>query len=683
MFDLWKHGLFVLLIVVALTAAASPARLHAQAGPDVSCADANGDAVVNLSDVVSILDYLFLGEQEPMCRGPVLSCGDVNADDEVDLSDAVWLLQWLFLGGPAPLCVGGARELEGFTLLGANEQGLPEYRHEDTGIVFVLLPGGTLSAFLIAKYEVTQGEWEAVMGENPSRFQGDQVPPGVDASRLPVEEIWWFDMERFSRKTGFTLPTAAQWEYACRAGTEVHSGTENLDDMAWYADNSGRRPHEVGTKQANQFGLHDMLGNVWEVSRDRHDSLNGGSFISAPDGFHGGVVSGDVDSCFDDIGFRPVRPFHQEIELRRDWLAPGRLDFGYVVLGHSASLRLDIQNLGALPLELERITLSPQTSSEFEIEASPGAVLILPGESVEVKILYAPTKPGEAKGALVIESNDADEGSRSVPVHGAGSEVMEAPDLDDFTSLGPNDQGYPEYRRKDTGIVFVLLPGGTFWMGAQSADPDGRNYDPDASETERPVHEVTLSPFLIAKYEVTQGEWEAVMGENPSRDQGAWLPPGVDTSRLPVEGVSWFDVQEFEEETDLMLPTEAQWEYACRAGTEGAYSGTGIPGEMGWLARVNTAVRTHIVGGKQPNQFGLYDMHGNVSEWCEDVWDRSFYSNPDAAGPDPVSTTGSDRRVIRGDNIWILPLGSGHRTSVHESRDPSFTGVRPAWPLRQ
>ncbi len=121
----------------------------------------------------------------------------------------------------------------------------------------------------------------------------------------------------------------------------------------------------------------------------------------------------------------------------------------------------------------------------------------------------------------------------------------------DFESLGKNEQGYPEYQHRGTGIVFVGLPGGTFDMGSPETE-SGRQPD------EGPVHKVTLSPFLIAKHEVSQTEWKKVMGVNPSKSKG-------DT--LPVGQVSWEDCQEFCKKTGLSFPTEAQWEYACRAGT--------------------------------------------------------------------------------------------------------------------
>ncbi len=230
-----------------------------------------------------------------------------------------------------------------------------------------------------------------------------------------------------------------------------------------------------------------------------------------------------------------------------------------------------------------------------------------------------------------------------------------------FESVGVNAQGYREYRHRQTGIIMVRLPGGKFWMGAQAKDPKGMNYDPDAQDDEGPVHEVTLSLFMIGKYEVTQGQWKAAMGSNPSEFKG-------DETR-PVENVSWDDIQRFEAKTGLQLPTEAEWEYACRATATTPIAGTGKIGDMGWYDE-NGGNTTHPVGRKAPNGFGLYDVHGNVWEWCEDVYDERFYGKAESASLDPVSRVGSENRVFRGgsgvgvarrcrssDRSWSPPAG--------------------------
>jgi formylglycine-generating enzyme required for sulfatase activity len=258
-----------------------------------------------------------------------------------------------------------------------------------------------------------------------------------------------------------------------------------------------------------------------------------------------------------------------------------------------------------------------------------------------------------------------------------------------FEEIGKNAQGFPEYKHRQTGIVMVLLPGGKFLMGAQKTDPTGPNYDPEAQDDEGPVHEVTLSPFLIGKYEVTQTQWTAILRWNPSAHKSEpWTgsPPSYLGSpgslpELPTENISWDHIQEFEAKTGLTLPTEAQWEYACRAGTTTPFSGTGKLDDMGWFDE-NGGGTTHPVGKKAPNAFGLFDLHGNVWEWCEDVYDEGFFGKPEARENDPFSDTGSESRAIRGGS-WGLAAWScrsSRRSGFPPMHRNEYLGCRPAMP---
>ncbi|MBO4287887.1 MAG: formylglycine-generating enzyme family protein [Kiritimatiellae bacterium] len=178
---------------------------------------------------------------------------------------------------------------------------------------------------------------------------------------------------------------------------------------------------------------------------------------------------------------------------------------------------------------------------------------------------------------------------------------------------------------------FRWCPAGTFTMG-----------NPESEEDDERQHGVTLTKgFWLAETPVTQGQWESVMGNNPSYFKGA---------DLPVEQVSWDDSQSFIEKVNaqlsgvrLRLPTEAEWEYACRAGTTGAYGGTGNLDEMGWYDE-NSGDRTHPVKLKAPNDWGLYDMHGNVWEWCAD-WYGDY---PSGSVTDPTGPSSGSGRVLRG-----------------------------------
>jgi formylglycine-generating enzyme required for sulfatase activity len=151
----------------------------------------------------------------------------------------------------------------------------------------------------------------------------------------------------------------------------------------------------------------------------------------------------------------------------------------------------------------------------------------------------------------------------------------------------------------------------------------------DERENEKPIHEVIVLAFQIGKYPVTQAQYQAVMGNNPSRFSG--------NPQNPVETVTWFDAQKFCEELSKLtgnnyrLPTEAEWEYACRAGTETRFSFGDEENQLGDYAWFdgNSNNATHPVGEKRPNPWGIYDMHGNVWEWCADQWHPSYVNKPD------------------------------------------------------
>jgi formylglycine-generating enzyme required for sulfatase activity len=188
-----------------------------------------------------------------------------------------------------------------------------------------------------------------------------------------------------------------------------------------------------------------------------------------------------------------------------------------------------------------------------------------------------------------------------------------------------------------TGMVFVWVPGGCFQMGSS-----------DGSANEQPVHQVCVQGFWMGKYEVTQEQYLQVTGDNPSRFQGR---------NHPVEQVNWRETQLFAEKMNIstglkvMLPTEAQWEYACRAGNvHETYCGEGSrPERMAWF-HDNSQDHTHPVGLLAPNKWGLHDMSGNVWEWVQDGY-HSDYTDAPADG----SAWEGHRRVLRGGSWHGVP----------------------------
>ena len=203
-----------------------------------------------------------------------------------------------------------------------------------------------------------------------------------------------------------------------------------------------------------------------------------------------------------------------------------------------------------------------------------------------------------------------------------------------------------EHRDQWTGMEFVPLKGGYFQMGSNSGDSN-----------ERPVHTVCVGSFFMGKYEVTQRQWKTVKGDNPS----GFKKCGDD---CPVDEVSWDKVEKFVQALNKLegtdkyrLPTEAEWEYACRAGSttafaSGAISKTGCSYDpnldaMGWYCG-NSGDKTHPVASKKPNVWGLYDMHGNVAEWCQD----RFGAYPSDPVDNPTGSSRAPYRVIRGGSCF-------------------------------
>jgi formylglycine-generating enzyme required for sulfatase activity len=237
---------------------------------------------------------------------------------------------------------------------------------------------------------------------------------------------------------------------------------------------------------------------------------------------------------------------------------------------------------------------------------------------------------------------------------------------------GSADEPLPGLRNEATGMEFVRIPPGEFMMGCSLGN---RNCDGD----EKPAHLVRLTKgFEMGIYEVTQAQWESVMGSNPSHFRGA---------NLPVEQVSWNDAQEFLQKLNTLgdgyqyrLPTEAEWEYAARAGTM-----TLVPGSLdavAWYSQ-NSGSQTHPVGQKQPNPWGLYDMIGNVWEWVQDWYDPDYYQS--APATDPAGPSSGQNRSLRGGS-WYYVARDG-RISYRDYIDPAggfdamgFRCVRAAIP---
>jgi formylglycine-generating enzyme required for sulfatase activity/serine/threonine protein kinase len=245
--------------------------------------------------------------------------------------------------------------------------------------------------------------------------------------------------------------------------------------------------------------------------------------------------------------------------------------------------------------------------------------------------------------------------------------------------------------RDETGLVFVLLPGGTFRMGAQRFDPARPNFDPRTTAEESPVHVVRLSPYFLSKYEMTQGQWRRLTGGHPS----FWDPD----PRLPVEQVSWIMADEVCRRHGLSLPSEAQWEYAARGGSD-APLWTGE--DLAVLAEVaNLAERSFHAGGGSldkitedwddgaygparvgryaPNPFGLHDLQGNVWEWCLD-WDHAYPFDDVQQDPVVLEPGNATTRILRGGSFDSAAVNARAAARFNDTPDniDYNLGFRPA-----
>ena len=214
----------------------------------------------------------------------------------------------------------------------------------------------------------------------------------------------------------------------------------------------------------------------------------------------------------------------------------------------------------------------------------------------------------------------------------------------------PDESDLPREFTNSIGMKFVLIEPGEFMMGSNEAND------------EKPPHLVEITqPFYLGVYPVTQAKYQAVLGTNPSHFTG--------NARLPVEQVSWNDAvacaqklsqlsAELSRGLTYRLPTEAEWEYACRAGSTGKWCFGDQESQLGdyaWFAG-NSANRTHPVGEKKPNAWDLHDMHGNVWEWCQDCYGAEAYKGRSGISQDPFVESGADR-VFRGGGWGSGPAG--------------------------
>ena len=538
--------------------------------------------------------------------------------------------------------------------------------------------------------EVTQKQYETIMGTNPAHFSatgaGKEAVANLDTQNHPVEMVTWNDAAEFCARlsesekrkpsyfrvadavtplagNGYRLPTEAEWEFACRAGTTTKfwngDSDEDRIEVGWTSHSSGSRPHAVGELRANPFGLFDVHGNLFEWVEDAWDPKYYAQFSE----------QAAINPAVPNPARRPC------VIRGGSWGDPANLcrastRHAYHPLHSFGGLGFRV----SLPVDAVKESLTPNRKPTDNASAD---AYLWPADAPSPAI--APFDAGQAKAHQEAWSKHLD-----VPVEYSNS----------------------------IGMKFVLIPPGEFLMGSTSAEIDEAhriaNYTKmwqQHIQCEAPRHKVILTqPMYLGAHEVTQKNYTAVMGTNPSQFSstglGKELVANLDTQNHPVEMVNWNDATEFcaalsrkenlkpfssrESETaasligtGYRLPTEAEWEFACRAGSTTAFW-IGERDEdlvrAAWID-TNSGERTHAVGERQRNPLGLFDIHGNVWEWVHDGWYPTFYNQfADRPAINPTAPATGSLCVIRGgDSTSPATFGRSTFRGVFNPSTPQHT----------
>ena len=552
--------------------------------------------------------------------------------------------------------------------------------------------------FYMGAHEVTRAQFEAFVNETGYRTEAEadgkggrgwdeqgefadkpeyvwRTPGFPQTDTHPVVHVSWNDAQKFTEwlsekeMAEYRLPTEAEWEFACRAGSTTMyfngNDAEKLVSVANIADastlekypawtgavtSSDQHPYTapVGTFQGNAFGLHDLHGNVWEWCQDRYDN-------DAYQNRSGTTVD-------------PLGQFGESRVIR---------DGGWST--YPEKIRAAARNespptfrFASCGFRVVRTTAKwpPQTTAQTVIPSLEAVPAIIPFDA-----------------AAAAKYQDLWAKHLQVPI---------------------------EYKNS-IGMQFRLIPPGRFQMGSTveqiaAAKPGLTDYQRDGTDrkpradSEAPPQQITLTrPFYVGTTEVTQEQYEKIVMNNPSR----WQEGPGNRRQAPVEMVSWVNAGEFcnrlshaeglesayRISPDLItqsgfggyrLPTEAEWEFACRAGTNSLYSIGDDPLRLSNVAWFDNAggETTQPVAQKSPNAFGLFDMHGNVFEWVHDAWRPDWYGTLTPANAvDPRCDIGVElRRVIRGGNYGLkdAECRSANRDAYQADTTWWETGFRAA-----
>jgi len=606
--------------------------------------------------------------------------------------------------------------------------------------------------FYLGKYEVTQAQYQTVMNGNSEGLGAD--PSQYKGSNRPVEKVSWEDAQVFLAQLNaieqtagrlpagweYALPTEAQWEYACRAGTstiyswgnDINSSRANYNwDGGPHDGNDSKQTVEIGQFSANPWGFFDMHGNVWEWVHDWKANYPGGALTDpvgpasgssrVPRGGswnYGGAVlrsawrGSDTPSYRGNhvgfrVGFQAVQPdtADPEVELfggagftreaGQAWAEPGAAGHdvrdGNLTDAITITGTVDVNTTGTYLLTYTVVDAAGNSATATRtvtVADSTAPAITLLGDA---NITHFKGLTWVDPGATATDTLD---GNLSDTITRTGTVDVNTTGVYTLTYLVSDAAGneanvtrtvnvglpatYATDLNATVSLDMIWVQPGTFVMGSPTTET-GRG----TNETE---HNVTLTQgFYLGKYEVTQAQYEAVMGFNPSEFNA------TSNGGRPVEDLNWTEALAFCEQLTIrernagripsdwayVLPTESQWEYACRAGTTTVYSwGDDINSShanYNWDGDWNTGSdfkQTRDVGQYGPNPWGFFDMHGNVWEWTADRFAAAYPT--DNPSIDPTGPASGSDRVVRGGS-WH-DAGAGLRSARRGSSSPGHRG---------